>query len=371
MTRSPFTGRLGSKTAQIAISLSAPERDAPKSSVLQILKLVAWPIVVVIFFILFRHPVSSFVASLDSVKGSVAGMTVELHQIAAQRGQPELARLIEGLSANAIAALLKLPGAGKMESIAATSDNNALVMPTDENFSSLDELLQKGLVRGRDRSTGKTVTSLKGFLTAMRQLPLERERFDDAFTDVRHYAWTRAPSQSEAALPTSLVVGKTPNGDRATEIVVALVQSQVAQGKGSASSDRKKDAIPILDFKEARFFAPKQAVDSAVKNFCEVGISKCYEPRPPKCGDLVRDHFSACESEAVDAGMPRNNNVAFYSEVGRCVGTKMSKHLIKNEARLSVCANESGFAIPGLLPTAPAAPSSGFLARPSAAAKKE
>lgn len=123
--------------------------------IVELLRVLAWPTIVVAAFLVFRQPIESIVDDLPvkfsaATKVGVGALTLEIQQQAKAAGSPQLAMRLGKLSPESIKLLIAM-GESRMMMIGTTGSanpdgQNAFFMPDEATLRAIRELAKNGLI---------------------------------------------------------------------------------------------------------------------------------------------------------------------------------------------------------------------------------
>ena len=188
--------------------------------VLDFIKSIAWPLIAIIIFISLSAPVNELLNSLPDKMSKVSIgdiFSIEIQQVAKDKGLTELGNTIGTLSPEAITVLLRL--GNNPNRLMGSSDNpNEYYLPSDERMKSIYELESKKLLT--------FTVPIKEYLKSIDGLGLKKS---DIFPESIIYVMTRSLSADEIKYVESERYQLTKAGENAYELIISVVSQSLAK----------------------------------------------------------------------------------------------------------------------------------------------
>lgn len=220
------------QTFEAKITLISPKDERPSSEtrVLKyintftpLIKAFAWPLIALIIFLLLRGQVNNFFEQLpysQSAKVGVGSFFFEIKQAAREVGDPRLAKLLEGLSADALEALMKMRG-GYQALVSYRPDYSQYTVESEKTIKVYQELERSGLAKFR--------IDPQKYYQSLQELGLKR--VEDANEAGQVFQPARPLNESERDRAASLGVNLTPTGEKALDLITTVVVQQLQHPK--------------------------------------------------------------------------------------------------------------------------------------------
>ena len=209
------------------ITLITPEKNPSKTSIFDLktfeafvalVKALAWPLLILYLFAVLRVPLTKTIELLpqkfsESTKFSVGSLSFEIQQSAEARGNPELGKLIGGLSPKAVETLLKI-GKTTTSLVSYSPDSQTYYLLDDQEMDALSELDNKNIVE----FIGMPFDEFRRFLE---NLHLKKQENRLGFNPTR-----RLTVQEEDALKKQNY-RLTEEGQKAFDLIIQVVSQQL------------------------------------------------------------------------------------------------------------------------------------------------
>lgn len=110
----------------------------------------AWPLLILFVFLSLRHQITAVFSAIptklsESTKFAIGSLSFEMNQTAKQTGDPQLPKLIEELSANALTVLMVTGNSSKYFAYAEPGDNEYF-FPGKDTLDAMNELEKKKML---------------------------------------------------------------------------------------------------------------------------------------------------------------------------------------------------------------------------------
>ena len=225
MSNTPQTpdGFIVRVVTETAVPPASPPPLEKVKLAIELLRIVAWPALVLALVIVYRVPIRSVMESLatkfaEASKVTIGTLSLEIQEKARQIGSSELARQVGTLSPSAIQELLQTPQHGTMI-LLSTGEQDAVstfALPSQSVLGALTELESKNMIRFREK--------LGSFMSFFRALPM---RQIEGAPERTTYAPTRSLSDTEVKRLNGQGYELTDTGRKATEAIVQAVVEQL------------------------------------------------------------------------------------------------------------------------------------------------
>jgi hypothetical protein len=197
--------------------------------VVELLKGLAWPLLALTFFLIFKEPIRRTIALVPDKlekadKGNIGSLSWEIQQHAREQGGSDLARRVGTLSPAAIDALINAPrfgGAGILSSYGGIRDDRGYVLPSEERFDGFRELEAAQLLRFQE--------PLADWLQFLKTLPL-REDSSISFPHGRTMILTAPLTPEQQRRVDAQHYELSPKGKQAVEAIVKALGEQLKAG---------------------------------------------------------------------------------------------------------------------------------------------
>lgn len=129
-----------------------PQTLETSKLVLEYLRVLAWPLIIVGLIAVYRPPLGRMIDSLATKleaanKVTIGSLSLEIQERARQLGSLELAEDLEELSPDAVAVLMRTPRDGRMILMSTNSERpDEFGAPSQNELEALGELEAKGLI---------------------------------------------------------------------------------------------------------------------------------------------------------------------------------------------------------------------------------
>lgn len=190
-------------------------------SIISSLKVIAWPLVIIILVASFWNPIYNTIAQLPNLissasKISVGPFTLEMERVAKAIGNESLGQLMGGLSPRAIELLIETGGARYI--LVGTDkgpNNNMITLPNEIDIEALKELNNKELLEFNE--------PLEEFLVFFQSLGLIQDTSISA--SARYYKTSRPLTKEEINRLEDQMYFLTDLGKEAFDLVVRTISS--------------------------------------------------------------------------------------------------------------------------------------------------
>lgn len=197
--------------------------DTPRL-ILEYVRVLAWPLILVAVLAVYRPPLGRMLTSLsdkfeNANKVSMGSFSIEVAEQAKEVGSRELAADIGQLSASAVATLMATPREGTMMLISEfeRDGEREIGLPNDSELNAMRELAEKDLLVFAE--------PLTEFVNYVRTLPTRP--YDPAFKSERE--WYTVPPEGDIGRLRRQDYRLTERGRAATEAITRAVAAQLAR----------------------------------------------------------------------------------------------------------------------------------------------
>lgn len=211
-----------------------PKTDQPKSNrlldtlavIVALMKAIAWPILALVFFILFDNPIRRTIALIPDKlekadKATIGSLSWEIQRRAREQGGSDLAMRVGNLSSAAVEELIKTPRDGSMgfvSTYARPDVPTAYIVPADSRMKGFRELESAQLLKFRE--------PLSQWLDYLASLPMREDKtspvpYGRTLIPVRPLTGERKRRLEEQSYEL------TPKGTLAVEAIVKAVGEQL------------------------------------------------------------------------------------------------------------------------------------------------
>lgn len=228
-------------TIWASIQLVTPKEEKPSrepqtlkyiDSLASLIKALGWPIIVLLIFLMLKGQIFSLFEQLpysQSTKIAVGSFSFEVKQAARQIGDPQLAKLLEGLSPEALSALMEMRS-GYQALVSYTGDYDEYTVESEKVINIYKELEKSGLV--------EFTTDLQAYYKTLQELGLQKSG-DKSYKGGDKFKPTKPLSQNEQHQASGFGVRITRSGEKALDIITAVVVQQFQRPKQETKDEDK------------------------------------------------------------------------------------------------------------------------------------